>query len=81
MWQDEEFKKLKICKYKADLEEQELRMNSIREQTNLFVEQSEESRKRQILLDLQANLLRHRIANYEMKLIIEERGNENMTDD
>ena len=81
LWQDEEFKKLKIRKYKADLEEQELRMNLIHEQTNLFVEQSEESRKRQILLDLQANLLRHRIANYEMKLIIEERGNENMTDD
>ena len=41
LWQDEEFKKLKIRKYKADLEEQELRMNSIREQTNLFVEQSD----------------------------------------
>lgn len=81
LWQDEEFKSLKLRKYQADLDEQELRKNLIEEQTKLFAEQTEESRKRQRLLDLQADLIRRQIASLDTKCLMEGKIYDNSIDD
>jgi len=51
LWQDEVFKSLKIKKYTADLEEQQLRMDLIRQQIL-------ESKRRQEFLELKVEILR-----------------------
>ena len=72
LWADEDFKNLKKKKLEATLEEQQVRIQLMKNQSQLFLAQAELVKAQTDLVKLQAHESRRRIESFESEFLYEQ---------